>query len=243
MKKIVLIVLALAAAWQPDLRGQSVTMPKVIVQKAARPIFVSPAVDGDDIRWEVPPGLDDWVAMLPPEVQKNFGNAKIFYGDAGTYILRAWTAKVVGGKAKLSDVAVCKIVIEGKDPTPMPPPPPPPPPQGPVPPADLVLSLRGAVPTAGDKNKAKVYGAVAAELAPVCLNTNYKTADEVLALWKASVGKVLTPSDIFQVRLLSGQWLDAHMPANRTAQLDVATRLAMEDAFLKLAAAIKEATK
>jgi hypothetical protein len=130
MKRIALLLLLLASpAW-----GQSVTLPKTVEAKASRPIFVSPIVDGDDLAWEIDAGLDDWVRLLPPDVAKNFGTSKIFYADKGTYTIRAWTAKVVGGKAKLSDVATCAIVVDGGGPKPDPKPDP-----KPIPPPDPVI--------------------------------------------------------------------------------------------------------
>jgi hypothetical protein len=116
MKRLAILLLLLASpAW-----GQSVTLPKTVEAKASRPIFVSPILDGDEIHWEIDSNLDDWVKLLPPDVAKNFGNSKIFYADKGTYTIRAWTAKVVGGKAKLSDVATCVIVVDGGGPKPGP---------------------------------------------------------------------------------------------------------------------------
>ena len=93
--------------------SQSVTLPAEVKAKAGRPVFINPVVDGDDVHWEIDAGLDDWVTLLPPEIAKNFGNTKIFYADKGTYTVRAWTAKVIGSKAKLSPVATCIIVIDG----------------------------------------------------------------------------------------------------------------------------------
>lgn len=117
--------------------AQSVTFESPIINgKANRPVFVTPKVDGDDLMWEIDKGLDDWVKMLPADVAKNFGNAKIFYAEKGTYTVRAWTAKVVNGKAKLSEVAIVTIVIEGGGPTPGPGP-------GPTPPAPVTDPILG----------------------------------------------------------------------------------------------------
>lgn len=114
--------------------GQSVALPPEIKAKSGRPIFVSPIVDGDDLKWEIDPGLDDWIALLPPEVAKNFGASKIFYAEPGSYVVRAWTAKAIDGKAKLSDIAVLKIIVDGGKPIPPVPPTPPTPPKPPEPP-------------------------------------------------------------------------------------------------------------
>lgn len=146
MKRIVesllfALMAALGCAPQPTF-GQSVTLPAKIDAKAGRPIFVSPVIDGDDVAWTVDAGLDDWVAMLPPDVQKNFGASKIFYADKGTYTVRAWTAKVIGGKAKLSDIAVCVITVDGGAPPVPPPAPPAPPPSPPAPPPPIPTALQ-----------------------------------------------------------------------------------------------------
>lgn len=107
--------------------AQSVKFPNnTITAKAGRPIFVNPIIDGDDVYWDIPGGLDDWVGLLPKEVGDKFGNAKIFYGDPGTYTLKALTSKVVNGKAKLSPLVTLTIVIEGilpQPPVPVPDPP------------------------------------------------------------------------------------------------------------------------
>lgn len=117
MKHFLSLAVLFVAAFQSH--AQSVKFEKPFIEvKAGRPIFISPVVDGDDIRWEIADGLDDWVQLLPPDIRKNFGNAKIFYADKGTYTVRAWTAKVISGKAKLSDVATVVIVVEGGKPEP-----------------------------------------------------------------------------------------------------------------------------
>lgn len=121
MKKLILLLLLCCPSASI---AQSVSFETPIINgKANRPVFVTPKVDGDDLMWEIDKGLDDWVKMLPGDVAKNFGASKIFYADKGTYIVRAWTAKIVDGKAKLSPVATVTIVIEGGAP-PVPPTPP-----------------------------------------------------------------------------------------------------------------------
>jgi hypothetical protein len=134
--------------------GQSVVLPKTLDAKAGRPIFLSPLVDGDDLKWEIDAGLDDWVAMLPPEVAKNFGQSKIFYGEKGTYTIRAWTAKVVDGKAKLSPISTCIITVDGGRPPPVPDPPP-------VPTSALQRSLQAAFTLDTDTDRTAKVAALA----------------------------------------------------------------------------------
>lgn len=139
--------------------GQSVSFPSPEIQtKAQRPIFVTPTVDGDDLTWDIPDGLDDIISQFPPEVAKNFGNTKMFYADKGVYVIKVRTAKIVGsrpavgqdgkpvlddkgqplnvgGTAKLSKVATLTITVDGGlPPVPPVPPTPPVPPVPPVPP-------------------------------------------------------------------------------------------------------------
>ncbi len=141
MKPLLRSLIALACVFFLHAPGhaQSVTLPPSISVKANRPIFVSPVIDGDDVRWQIDEGLDDWIKLLPADIAKNFGSTKIFYADKGTYTVKAWTAKFVNGKAKLSDVATMTIIVEGGVPPPLPPDPPKPP-LPPDPPAPIPLA-------------------------------------------------------------------------------------------------------
>ena len=96
--------------------AQSITLPSKINATLDTLIYVSPVVDGDDVGWDIDPGLVDALTPLP-DVQTKMGFNRIFFANtAGTYTVRAWTAKVVDGKAKLSNVVTCLIVV-----TPVPP--------------------------------------------------------------------------------------------------------------------------
>lgn len=115
-----------------DIHAQSVTLPAELKVKVGRPIILNPIVDGDFVKWDIDPGLDDFIALLPKAQQDLFGNTRILYGsEEGTFTARCWTAKVVAGKAVPSDVAKITIIV-GKG-TPVPPPVPPGPKPDPTP--------------------------------------------------------------------------------------------------------------
>ena len=176
-------------------------------------------MDGDDIGWTVDPGLDDWVKLLPPEVGKNFGYAKIFYADKGTYEVRAWTAKVVGGKAKLSDVATCIIVVEGGPKPPPPIPPPVPPPPAPVD-TPLYRSLKAAYDADLDLDKSVkalkfadiLEGAVPAAKA----GGRVKTASDFVALTHQATDLAIGAGAIPTVRKAVGAYLQTVLPREST---------------------------
>lgn len=202
-------LLVLVLAWPAF--GQSVSLPKLIEAKPSRPIFVSPIVDGDDLAWEIDSGLDDWVKLLPPEVAKNFGNSKIFYADKGTYTIRAWTAKVVSGKAKLSDVATCVIVVDGGGPKPPPPPPPPPP-------SVLQQTLQAAYALDADPDKASKVAALADLLANVVATAKGSgaiTGTVAFAAYvhnAAELHKGIGPGAIPKTRAAVGVYLNSVLP-------------------------------
>ena len=235
-----LLLFATPAAAQPiqlNIKGDTLTVVKSF--NPALTISAPTGLVADIYLWTVPPGVI---------FQDEGSSIKVFSAPKGTLSVGLKAFSIDWDKKKLTQqfgtisVVIGDAPLPPTPPTPIPPIPPTPTP-GPTPPVELVASLKAALVVDGDKAKARLFAAIARELGPVCLNPAYTTGNDILAVWKASVGKVLGPADVFQVRLTSAKWLDAQMPINRDTPLSDAVRANMRDIFLVLALAIEEAAK
>jgi hypothetical protein len=120
----VLLLLALAA----PAPGQTVTLPKEVRADVGRLAAIKIDWDGEDIRWVVPPELDAFREYDPDPKRVRL---RVQGFAPGRHNVLAVSAK--GGK--LSEFAVCVVVIGKGPPTPPEPGPGPGPGPGPVPPA------------------------------------------------------------------------------------------------------------
>lgn len=113
--------------------GQSVTLEKEYLGERGEWVLISPKFDGDALLWRWDPAL---IEVKPPVSWKiDTSLEKIFKARKdGRYKVEIWTAKVVGGKAAPSQIAMTWIVIgePGPDPGPGPGPKPPEPIPDPV---------------------------------------------------------------------------------------------------------------
>jgi hypothetical protein len=105
--------------------GQSIVLPERVEGKPGRPLVIRPiTLEADAVAWlPMTEGLD----LLPPEVLIS-DKLCVAFADVGSYKLGAIAVKCISGKAKISPLAVCQVVVG----TPTPPVPPDPIP-GPAP--------------------------------------------------------------------------------------------------------------
>lgn len=178
--------------------GQTVKLPPEVKVPVGRLATVTVEYDGDAVKWDVPPELDCFREY--DEDAKKVRLRLIGYAP-GTYRLLAVAAK--GGK--LSDFAVCNIVVgDPKPPTP------------PDPVDPLTKTLQAAFDGDTDVDRAKslaflqaAYAAMA-KLAPSL--TTVKTNADALAWMKSIVqapGVGLTPAQVVKLRTTIGVHLQA----------------------------------
>lgn len=120
----------LALAWAAPLKGQSVKLPEKVEVAVGRLAAVKIEIDGDDFKYATPMDLDCFREYDPdPKVIR----LRLIGYAPGKHQLYAVACK--GGK--LSEFAVCTVIVGGVPPVP---PGPTPPPVPPVPPVDPLVS-------------------------------------------------------------------------------------------------------
>ena len=215
------------------LQAQTVKLPERVTAGVGRLAAIKVEYDGDDVRWTVPPALDAFREYDPdPKVVR----LRVIGYMAGAYELKAITCK----DKKLSDFAVCVVVI-GDGPTP---PVPPIPPVPPVPPPDaLTLKIVEAMRFETDGNKddlrqimAKFYRASAVLADDLAITT-----------WGALFAAMGRSAEVYgikgklpKVQAVLGAFLSTELPTDPARAL-AGERDKAKSSFLKVAAALDAA--
>ena len=211
------------------LQAQTIKLPERVAVGVGRLAAIKIEYDGDDVKWTVPPTLDAFRVYDPdPKVVR----LRVIGYSAGIHELKAITCK----DKKLSDFAVCVVVV-GEGPTP-----PPPGPNPPVPDA-LTLKLIEAMRFETDANKddlrqimAKFYRAAAV------------TADDAtIATWGALYAAMQQSAFVYgikgklpKVQAVLGAYLSEALPTDPARAL-AGERDRAKASFLKVAAALDAA--
>ena len=210
--------------------GQSVKLPETVKVEVGRLASVKIEYDGDEVKWTVAPQLDSFREYDP--------DAKVVRLRLIGYVRGSYEVKAVTCKdKKLSDFAVCVIVI-GDGPTPPIPPVPPP-----TPPDQLTSLISEALRFETDADKVQLKNSLAALYRQGAVTANdlrILTWGQLFTTMQQDATARQVRGKLLKVQTVIAAHLNENLPNDPNRSL-AAERAKAAEVFLKVAVALEAA--
>jgi len=209
--------------------GQQVTLPQEIHGQPGQFISIPSVTDCKSVQWVV---LDVGINLFPVELLRDTTTAVVSANSPGKYRVLAYAAK-----GDLASKPVITTVIIGDPPEPTPAPD--------ETTSKLTKELKSLyVSLSEDDKQSKVtkLSSLYASFATTVKGEEVQTAGELLALCKEAVARVLSPSDLREIRVRIQSEL-VNFPTDPDAKLDEKIKKMISGKFLEISKALERITK
>jgi hypothetical protein len=209
--------------------GQQVTLPQEIHGQPGQFISIPSVTDCKSVQWVV---LDAGLNLFPVELLRDTTTAVVSANAPGKYRVLAYAAK--GDQA--SKPALTTVIIgDPPEPTPAPD----------ETTSKLTKELKSLyVSLSEDDKQSKVtkLSSLYASFATTVKGEEVQTAGELLALCKEAAARVLSPSDLREIRVRIQSEL-VNFPTDPDAKLDEKIKKMISGKFLEISKALERITK
>lgn len=209
--------------------GQQVTLPPEIHGQPGAFISIPSVTDCKSVQWVV---LDVGLNLFPVELLRDTTTAVVSANNPGKYRVLAYAAK---GDAASKPVITTVIIGDLPEPTPTPD----------ETTSKLTKELKSLyVSLTEDEKQSKVtkLSSLYASFASTVKGEEVQTAGELLALCKEAVARVLSPSDLREIRVRIQSEL-VNFPTDPDAKLDEKIKKMISGKFLEISKALERITK
>lgn len=209
--------------------GQQVTLPQEIHGQPGQFISIPSVTDCKSVQWVV---LDVGLNLFPVELLRDTTTAVVSANSAGKYRVLAYAAK---GDAASKPVITTVIIGDPPEPTPTPD----------ETTSKLTKELKSLyVSLTEDEKQSKVIklSSLYSSFASTVKGEEVQTAGELLALCKEAVARVLSPSDLREIRVRIQSEL-VNFPTDPDAKLDEKIKKMISGKFLEISKALERITK
>jgi hypothetical protein len=207
--------------------GQQVTLPQEIYGQPGAFISIPSVTDCKSVQWVV---LDAGLNLFPVELLRDTTTAVVSANNPGKFRVLAYAAK--GDQASKP---VITTVIIGDPPEPAPD----------ETTSKLIRELKSLYVSLSEDDKAgKVtkLSSLYASFASTVKGEEVQTAGELLALCKEATGRVLSPSDLREIRVRLQSEM-AGFPTDPDAKLDDKIKKMISGKFMEISKALERITK
>lgn len=209
--------------------GQQVTIPLEIHGQPGQFISIPSVTDCKSVQWVV---LDVGLNLFPVELLRDSTTAVVSANNPGKYRVLAYAAK---GDAASKPVITTVIIGDPPEPTPAPD----------ETTSKLQKELKSLyVSLTEDEKQGKVtkLSGLYASFATTVKGQEVQTAGELLGLCKEAVARVLSPSDLREIRVRIQSEM-AGFPTDPDAKLDDKIKKTISEKFLEISKALERITK
>lgn len=207
--------------------GQQVTLPQEIYGQPGQFISIPSVTDCKSVQWVV---LDVGLNLFPVELLRDTTTAVVSANNSGKYRVLAYAAK--GDQASKP---VITTVIIGNPPEPMPD----------ETTSKLIRELKSLYVSLSEDDKAgkvtKLSG-LYASFASTVKGEEVQTAGELLGLCKEATARVLSPSDLREIRVRLQSEM-AGFPTDPDAKLDDKIKKMISGKFMEISRSLERITK
>ena len=209
--------------------GQQVTLPQEIYGQPGQFISIPSVTDCKSVQWVV---LDAGLNLFPVELLRDTTTAVVSANNSGKYRVLAYAAK--GDQASKP---VITTVIIGDPPEPIPTPD--------ETTSKLTRELKSLYVSLGEEDKqGKVtkLSSLYASFASTVKGEEVQTAGELLGLCKEATGRVLSPSDLREIRVRLQSEMSG-FPTDADTKLDDKIKKMISGKFMEISKALERITK
>jgi hypothetical protein len=209
--------------------GQQVTLPQEIHGQPGQFISIPSVTDCKSVQWVV---LDAGLNLFPVELLRDTTTAVVSANSPGKYRVLAYAAK---GDAASKPVITTVIIGDPPEPTPAPD----------ETTSKLTKELKSLyVSLSEDDKQSKVtkLSSLYSSFASTVKGEEVQTAGELLALCKEAAARVLSPSDLREIRVRIQSEL-VNFPTDPDAKLDEKIKKMISGKFLEISKALERITK
>ena len=209
--------------------GQQVTLPPEIHGQPGQFISIPSVTDCKSVQWVV---LDVGLNLFPVELLRDTTTAVVSANSPGKYRVLAYAAK---GDAASKPVITTVIIGDPPEPTPTPD----------ETTSKLTKELKSLYVSLSEddkQGKVKKLSELYASFASTVKGEEVTTAGELLAICKEAVGRVLSPSDLREIRVRIQSEL-VNFPTDPDAKLDEKIKKMISGKFLEISKALERITK
>lgn len=207
--------------------GQQVTLPQEIYGQPGQFISIPSVTDCKSVQWVV---LDAGLNLFPVELLRDTTTAVVSANSPGKFRVLAYAAK-----GDVASKPVITTVIIGDPPEPMPD----------ETTSKLTRELKSLYVSLSEDDKAgkvtKLSG-LYASFASTVKGEEVQTAGELLGLCKEATGRVLSPSDLREIRVRLQSEM-AGFPVDPDAKLDDKIKKVISGKFMEISKALERITK
>ena len=207
--------------------GQQVTLPQEIYGQPGQFISIPSVTDCKSVQWVV---LDAGLNLFPVELLRDTTTAVVSANNPGKYRVLAYAAK---GDAASKPVITTVIIGDPPEPTPD------------ETTSKLQKELKSLYVSLSEDDKAgkvtKLSG-LYASFASTVKGEEVQTAGELLGLCKEATGRVLSPSDLREIRVRLQSEM-AGFPVDPDAKLDDKIKKVISGKFMEISKALERITK
>lgn len=207
--------------------GQQVTLPQEIHGQPGQFISIPSVTDCKSVQWVV---LDAGLNLFPVELLRDTTTAVVSANNPGKYRVLAYAAK---GDAA-SKPALTTVIIGD---------PPEPPPDETT--SKLIRELKSLYVSLSEddkQGKVKKLSGLYASFATTVKGEEVQTAGELLGLCKEAVARVLSPSDLGEIRVRLQSEM-AGFPTDPDEKLDDKIKKMISGKFMEISKALERITK
>jgi len=219
MKLIPILFLAL---------GQQVTLPPEIHGQPGQFISIPSVTDCKSVQWVV---LDAGLNLFPVELLRDTTTAVVSANNSGKFRVLAYAAK---GDAASKPALTTVIIGDPPEPTPVP-----------DESSKLQRELKSLyVSLTEDDKQGKVnkLSGLYSSFATTVKGEDVTTAGELLAICKEAVGRVLSPSDLREIRVRIQSEMSG-FPTDPDEKLDDKTKKVISGKFMEISKSLERITK
>lgn len=207
--------------------GQQVTLPQEIYGQPGQFISIPSVTDCKSVQWVV---LDAGLNLFPVELLRDTTTAVVSANNSGKYRVLAYAAK-----GDVASKPVITTVIIGDPPEPAPD----------ETTSKLIRELKSLYVSLSEDDKAgkvtKLSG-LYASFASTVKGEEVQTAGELLGLCKEATARVLSPSDLREIRVRLQSEMSG-FPTDPDAKLDDKIKKTISGKFMEISKALERITK
>jgi hypothetical protein len=207
--------------------GQQVTLPQEIYGQPGAFISIPSVTDCKSVQWVV---LDQGLNLFPVELLRDTTTAVVSANNSGKYRVLAYAAK-----GDVASKPVITTVIIGDPPEPMPD----------ETTSKLIRELKSLYVSLSEDDKAgkvtKLSG-LYSSFATTVKGEEVTTAGELLAICKEATSRVLSPSDLREIRVRLQSEMSG-FPTDPDAKLDDKIKKMISGKFMEISKALERITK
>jgi hypothetical protein len=209
--------------------GQQVTLPQEIHGQPGQFISIPSVTDCKSVQWVV---LDQGLNLFPVELLRDTTTAVVSANNPGKYRVLAYAAK---GDAASKPVITTVIIGDPPEPIPTPD----------ETTSKLTKELKSLYVSLSEddkQGKVKKLSELYASFATTVKGEEVTTAGELLAICKEAATRVLSPSDLREIRVRIQSELSG-FPTDPDAKLDEKLKKMISGKFLEISKALERITK